>query len=42
MKPANPEKYRYRFVSWDPEIPETMPAYDMTVKAVWEEYGRSG
>ena len=41
-KPANPGKYRYRFVSWDPEIPETMPAYDMTVKAVWEEYGRSG
>ena len=42
VKPANPEKYRYAFVSWEPEIPETMPAYDMTIKAIWEADGHSG
>jgi len=36
----NNKKY-YHFSGWSPEFPATMPAYDMTVKVIWEENGRS-
>ena len=39
--PTIPTKDNYRFVRWEPEIPETMPAHDMTIKAIWERNGRS-
>lgn len=35
--PANPEKEGFTFVCWTPELPETMPANDLTVVAVYEE-----
>lgn len=35
--PANPEKEGYTFISWSPEIPETMPAEDITVVAQYEK-----
>ncbi len=31
--PAAPEKYGYRFTSWDPAVPATMPSNDMTLTA---------
>ena len=34
--PDNPTRKGYTFKGWDKEIPETMPAENITVKAKWE------
>jgi hypothetical protein len=33
----DPIKSGYKFVRWDPSVPDKFPAEDMTVNAVWEE-----
>lgn len=35
-QPEAPEKEGYKFIGWDSEIPDTMPAENLTVKALWE------
>ena len=40
--PANPTKNGYKFVSWNKEIPTTMPAENLTIKAIWEKLWSSG
>ena len=35
-KPAAPELEGYDFMGWSPEVPETMPAQDLTFTAVFE------
>ena len=34
-KPTSPTKAGYTFMGWEPELPQTMPAGDLTVKAKW-------
>lgn len=36
-KPENPQKDGYKFVGWTPAVPQTMPAYNLTFTAVFEE-----
>ena len=36
---ADPVKAHYTFAGWDPALPETMPAHDVTVVAKWAEDG---
>ena len=35
--PEAPEREGYTFIGWDREIPETMPAENMTLKARWKD-----
>ena len=37
ISPNVPTKNGYKFISWEPEIPTTMPAENLTIKAVWEK-----
>lgn len=37
--PVNPTKTWYRFIGWEPAIPDTMPYDDIVVKAIWMEEG---
>ena len=34
---AEPSKEHYTFAGWEPELPDTMPAHDVTVAAKWTE-----
>ena len=35
--PANPTREGYTFIGWDREIPKTMPAENITLKARWKD-----
>ena len=36
IAPADPVKAHFIFIGWDQEIPETMPAENVTITALWE------
>jgi len=40
--PSNPTRNGYKFIGWNPEIPSTMPAENLFVKAKWEKLWSSG
>ena len=37
IAPANPTREGYTFIGWDKEIPTTMPAENITLKAKWKD-----
>ena len=41
IKPSNPSKAGYTFWGWTPSVPSKMPAYDLTVTAIWTECSHS-
>ena len=36
IAPANPVKAHFIFLSWDGEVPETMPSHDVKLTALWQ------
>jgi uncharacterized repeat protein (TIGR02543 family) len=34
-KPSNPSRTGYTFTGWDKDIPDTIPAENMTINAGW-------
>ena len=37
IAPVSPVRDGFAFIGWDTAIPDTMPAYDMTIRALWAE-----